>query len=347
MLLIPLVLVALLIALSRRRPTLIVSTIEAYKSTTLRIGKLFSPIRLPLILEAVGALLIIVALIRPQFGIEETVTRTEGIDIMLALDVSGSMQAVDVPKHLGVGVREQRNIRKQRAAQQRITKYLNSNKARQRIVVAKDEVKAFIERRPNDRIGIIAFASHAYTVCPPTLDHPFLQSNLEQLDAGMFMDQQTGIAEPVANCTSRLKGSDAQRRVMVLFTDGANNIEAQIKPEQAATIANMFDITMYTVGIGSELAYANVRRRWQHQPANFDPKLLETMAATTGGLHFRAEDSKALQEVMAQIDELETIDFEQPKFVDYKDLYSAWLYAGILVILLALLFENTVSLKVP
>jgi Ca-activated chloride channel family protein len=343
LLVLPIVLLVLLVGLTRKRPSLTVSTLQTYKAAVRRVSKLMNPLRLPLYFEVVAAVLIIVALMRPQFGVEETITRTQGIDIMLAIDVSGSMETHDVPKSL---VKNPEGMTRQ--DQRRIGAYLNSDQARPRIEVAKEEVRTFIERRPHDRIGLVAFGSHAYTVCPPTLDHDFLTGHLARLHAGMLHDRQTGIAEPVGNSTARLKESNAKRRVMVLFTDGANNVEAQVTPEQAASIAAMFDITMYTVGVGSELAYARgAFNRWQSQPASFDAALLERMAKSTGGRYFRAEDGSGLQDVMKQIDALETVEFEQPKFIDYNDLYDRWLYGGLIVILLALAFENTISLKVP
>ncbi len=337
LLFLPILLLAFLIAAGRRRPSLVVPSLKPYRSSKIRGSRVVSPILVPQILECLGVVMLIVALIRPQFGIEETVRRTEGIDIMLALDLSGSMKAYDLPDSA--------------STQRKIVKLMESGKLIPRIDVAREEVKAFIDKRPNDRIGVLGFAASTYTVCPPTLDHDFLKSNLDRLEAGMLPDG-TGIAAPIANATNRLKESDAKRRVMVLFTDGENNVDAQIAPLQAARIARMFDVVIHTVGIGSRRAVMLRndmfgRQRLVNAGVGFDQELIEKIAAETGGLYFAARDADGLRHVMNEIDKLEKTSLEQPTYIDYREMYRPWLLAGAVLVLIAFIAEYTVFLKLP
>ena len=336
-LLFPLLVFSLLVAISQKRPTLLVSSIKPYLASLRRKNKILSPLNLPLVFEGLGMSCLIVALIRPQNGIEETVRRSEGIDIMLALDISGSMEAFDIPKNVSTS--------------DRVAKLLNSGKLKPRIEVAKEEVERFVDKRPNDRIGMVAFAASTYTVCPPTLDHAFLKSHLNRLVAGMLPDG-TGIAAPLAISTNRLKSSSAKRRVLVLFTDGENNIDAKITPLQSAKIADSFDISIHTVGIGSSNAFVirpGVFGRQQLVPVKggFNRELLGDISELTNGQYFAAEDAEGLKAVMESIDALEKTSLEQPTYIDYKELYRIWVGCGILLLFLGCIVENTFSLKVP
>ncbi len=333
----PAILIIAIIAYFKKNPTIIVSAIRSYSASVMQRHKFFSPIKIPLILSCLGLISLMAALIRPQHGIKETIRRTEGIDIMLALDVSGSMKAFDVPKTVTNG--------------RTVTKMLENGKLRPRIDVAKEEVKRFIQKRPNDRIGLIAFSANTYTVCPPTLDHAFLESHLGRLEAGMLPDG-TGIAAPIANSTTRLKESKAKRRVLVLFTDGENNVEAQVTPLQAAGISKMFDVIIHTVGIGSDRAYVIQpgffgRQQLVEARGSFNETLLAEISHQTHGQYFAAEDADSLREVMKKIDVLEKTSMEQPTYIDYKELYKNWLYAGFILILSGFLLENTLCLKIP
>ncbi len=337
MVLFPVILIITAAAYFKRNPTVIVSTIQSYAVSVTPRQKIFLPTKLPLILSSLGLVSLMIAMIRPQHGIEETIRRTEGIDIMLALDVSGSMAAFDVPKSVS-------NSRT-------VIKMLENGKLRPRIDVAKEEVKRFIQKRPNDRIGLIAFSANTYTVCPPTLDHAFLESHLARLEAGMLPDG-TGIAAPIANSTTRLKESKAKRRVLVLFTDGENNVDAQVTPVQAAKISKMFDVIIHTVGIGSDRAYVIRptffgRQQLIEARGSFNKKLLTDISTETSGQYFAAEDAEGLREVMKKIDTLEKTSMEQPTYIDYKELYKNWLYGGLILILCGFLLENTLCLRVP
>ena len=337
LLLLPLLFLGILAALTRKRPTIVVSSIRPYLASTRRMLKIFTPVHIPLIFEGLGMISLLIGLVRPQHGIEETIRRTEGIDIMLALDVSGSMEAFDIPKNV--------------STQEKVVNMLHSGKLTPRINVAKEEVKQFINRRPNDRIGMVAFAANTYTVCPPTLDHVFLKSHLDRLEAGKLPDG-TGIAAPIAISTSRLKDSKAKRRVLVLFTDGDNNVDSKITPLQAAKIADSFDISIHTVGIGSDRVFVIRpgflgRQQLVNVQASFNQKLIKEISDLANGQYFAAEDAEGFKKVMKSIDALEKTSLVQPTYVDYKELYKIWLIVGVALLCFGFVVENTISLKVP
>lgn len=338
-LLLPLVLLTVAIGWWLPPPTLIVSSLRPYREAARRGLATAMVLRLPLLLHTAGLVLLAVALIRPQRGIEQTQRRTRGVDIIIALDVSGSMEVFDLPDA------DQMNALQ-------FNRLVREQADRPRIRIAKEEVKRFVELRPDDRIGLVAFASRAYTACPPTLDHGFLLQHLERLDAGMLQDALTGIAQPITTAASRLRESEAKRRVIVLFTDGASNREARITPRQAAELAAMFDITIHTVGIGSKFGFV-IRRgifgnpKPQRVQADLDEALLRDIADLTGGRYFHAEDQEGLEAAMKAIDALEKVEIEQTVYTDYRDLFPPLLTVGGLLLLAAYLLEHTLLLRLP
>jgi len=292
--------------------------------------------RLPLLLSLLAVAVLIVALARPRYGNERVVMRSEGIDIMLALDLSGSMEAIDVPQSI--------------TTEQQLRDEIASGKIKKRIDMAKDEVKRFIERRPNDRIGLIGFAQLPYSMCPPTLDHQWLIGNLEQLQPGIIGDK-TGIAGPISSAVKRLKNSHAKRRVMVLFTDGANNVDAAITPRQAARLAHDNDIVIYTVGVGSNRSFVFQRtmmgERFVPIEADFDEALLKDIAKTSDGRYYYALDAAGLAKVMDEINRLEKTSVEMPKYIEYTEFAPRLIVLGLVLLLLGFLAECTVCRRVP
>ena len=280
--------------------------------------------------------LLIVALARPRLGDEKVVIRAKGIDIILALDMSGSMQAFDVPAKYTDGRALYRAIR--------------AGEVKNRLDAAKTEIRRFIEKRPNDRIGLLGFSDLAYSFAPPTLDHNWLLTRLETLTPGMI-GTETGIASPIGSAVSRLKDSDSPRRVLVLFTDGANTAPTRVSPEEAAKLAREFNIIVHTVGIGSGNAYVLLDtpfgRRFQRYDDQFDEALLKKIADTTGGTYFNAAGTDGMKEVMARINELEKTTFEQPRYIEYREYAPTIALVALAALLLGLDVETTFQLRLP
>jgi Ca-activated chloride channel family protein len=327
---------ALVVAWCRRPPALIVSSLEPVRAGFGASRGRWGRWRWPLLLHAAGLLLAVVALMRPQFGQQRYFERTEGIDIMLVLDVSGSMEAIDVPPEL--------------RSRDEVVRAVEAGRLKSRLEVAKQELRRFVRGRPDDRIGLIAFARLPYIVCPPTLDHDFLLGHLEQLAPGMLPDG-TNLASPIASATARLKDSPARRRVMVLFTDGENNVEARITPRQAAQLARTFKSVIYTVGVGSEravvLAAGWFGRTLQPAEGGHGRALLEELAGATGGRYFAARDAAGFAQVMREIDALETTRLDVPRYVDYRERFAPWLAAAISLILAGFVLERTLCQTLP
>ncbi len=261
----------------------------------------------------------VIALCRPRIPQGERKIRAKGVDIILALDMSGSMEAFDRPHGMDENV---------------FARQLQNGAIPNRLESAKAEIRRFIESRPNDRIGLIGFADLAYSFVPPTLDHAILLERLATLKAGELGDA-TGIASPIGNGVKRLKDSPSPRRVLVLFTDGQNTAENRLTPQAAAETAKEFNVIIHTVGIGSNNAYAIVPgmfgRSLQRISSDLDDKLLQNIASLTGGTYFPAADSNGMRRVMDEINALERTDHSAPRSISYHE------YAPQLALLAALL----------
>lgn len=328
--------VLVLLAIKYRKPTIRIPSMKPFRKANP--GKKLSLLTsLPFLLYVVGTAFLIFALARPQYGIEQLKQKAEGIDIMLAIDLSGSMAAVDVPE----------NYKEEKEVYAALKKGI----LKPRIQIAKEKIRQFIERRPNDRIGLIAFAPLPYLACPPTLDHPWLYAHLDRLKPDII-GNATGIAGPIAAAVYRLKDSDAKRKVVVLFTDGSNNIDARVSPRQAAKIAKTFDVIIYTVGIGSRNAYVVQPHPFYGQVlqalgSQFDEHLMKDIAESSNGKYFTAADEKGLETVMKEIDKLEKTTREQPRYIDYSEYGPHLVKIGLILILAAFGLGQTMMLKIP
>ena len=315
----------------RKRPSIVVSTAVPFRGVRARRRPTF-----PQICMLLGAAVLIVALARPRFGDEKVMIRSQGIDIILAVDMSGSMQAFDVPRSITSG--------------SRLAEAVNNGTVKNRLEVAKDEIRRFIEARPNDRIGLIGFAQLAYSLAPPTLDHAWLLAHLDRLEPGMIGDA-TGIASPLASGVNRLKKSDAPRRVLVLFTDGRNTAENRLTPEQAAALAKEFDVVIHTVGIGSRNAFVLVNgfggTRFERIQDEFDEKLLRSLAEITGGSYFHAADADGMKQVMEQINQLEKTTIEQPKYIEFREYAPRLALLALGLLLLGFVADTTWCMRLP
>jgi len=284
---------------------------------------------LPLLFYIAASIILVLALARPRVGSEKIIFRAKGIDIILAIDLSGSMRALDIP----------RNVK----TEEQLRDGIKNGKIKNRLDVAKEEIKTFVKKRPNDRIGLIGFAQQPYNICPPTLDHGWLIDNLKRLKPGII-GQSTGIAGPIASGVQRLDKSDSKRRVLVLFTDGANTVNARITPRQAAKLGDACDVVIYTVGIGSNNTIID---GYFQSGGTFDAPLLKDIAKISGGKYYHAYDAKGLAEAMTDINKIEKTTVEQPKYIDYKEFAPTLALFVLILLLLGFLLENSIFLSIP
>lgn len=259
-----------------------------------------------------------VALARPQSTSKGENVSTEGIDIVLVNDISGSMLAEDFRPN--------------------------------RIEAAKKTAIDFIDGRLTDRIALVVFSGESFTQCPLTLDHAVLKSLLSEIKSGMIEDG-TAIGMGLATAVSRLKDSKAKSKVIVLLTDGINN-KGFIDPMTAAGIAQEFCIRVYTIGVGTiGMAPYPVQTpfgtQYQNVPVEIDEKLLQQIADQTGGKYYRATDNKKLKAIYDEIDRLEKTKIEVTQFRRHKEEYYTAAFFAILFLFLELIFSQTIFRKIP
>lgn len=275
-------------------------------------------------LRAIAACLIIMALARPQSVLESTKSTSEGVDIVLALDTSTSMLAEDF-----------------KVGSKRINRY----------DLAKEVVQDFIKKRKDDRIGMVAFAARAYTVCPLTADYAWLHENLERVRVGMLEDA-TAIGSAVASSLNRLRDSKTKSKVIILLTDGINNA-GSISPITAAEAAKAMKVKIYTVGVGTRglvpypMKDIYGRTVYQNIPIEIDDETLAKMADLTGGKYYRATDTESLRKIYDEINRLEKSNIEHRGYREYGELFYYFLIPGIIVLCLEILLSNTIFLKIP
>ena len=268
---------------------------------------------LPLVLRFASLVLLVLALARPQSGASSTTLESEGIDIVLTLDISGSMLAVDMTS-------ETRG-----AVERDVT----------RLEVAKAAAREFIQGRQADRIGLVVFAGQSITQCPPTLDYAVLLQFLDRVKVGDLEDG-TAIGTAIVTAVNRLRTSDAKSRVLILLTDGANNA-GTVDPITAAKVAKAVGIKIYAIGAGRE---ENARfavdtffgRQYVRQYSPIDEKTLREIAQIGDGLYFRATSPEKLTEIYARIGEMEKTKVETKQYVEYSEL-AGWLVVPALVLL--------------
>ncbi len=319
------VLVAYFLFRKRNTPTLQFSSVDIFKSTgsTLR-ARL---IHLPVLLKAVAIGFAIFALARPQEANTKVKKNIEGIDIVIALDISDSMLIEDM-------------------------RPLN------RLEAAKETIKNFVEKRSSDRIGLIIFAGESFTLVPPTLDYPLLLSRVEEITtaASANIKDGTAIGVAIANAAGRLKESTAKSRVMIFMTDGENN-SGTIDPETGLSIAKGYGIKVYSIGIGKDGptkipiyqrdVFGNKVKTYQPFQSTVNEDLLSRMASETGGKYYRASKEDSLQKVFNDIDSLEKTKIDVNKYTKYTEKFPPYLWAAILTYLLALFLGRTWLRRYP
>lgn len=305
---VPVLLLALYVwkELKDRRPHLRVSTLTPWKSGG---GTILGLIRhIPYLLRIAALCLIIVAIARPRSKSEMEKIDTEGIDIVFAMDVSTSMLAMDFKPN--------------------------------RLNAAKDIAVEFIAERPSDRMGIVVFAGESYTQCPLTTDRATLINLMQDIQTDLIEDG-TAIGNGLATAVARMKDSDAKSRVVILLTDGVNNMGA-VTPQDAADIAKTYGIRVYTIGVGAngEAPYP-VLTPWGNEVRNMkveiDEALLKNIADMTGGKYFRATDNTKLAEIYSEINKMEKTRTTVDSFPVYKDLFPKYAIAALVCLLLEIL----------
>jgi Ca-activated chloride channel family protein len=263
------------------------------------------------ILFGAALVLLIIALARPQRGFGEDRIITEGIDIVLVIDVSPSMAALDFEE----GGRE-----------------IN------RLEAAKRVADQFVRARRNDRIGLVAFGAYAYSIAPLTLDHGWLLTQIERLQEG-DLGNATAIGDGLAAALNRLRDSKAKSRVAILLTDGVNNA-GDITPDNAAIAAEALGVRVYTIGAGTDgIAKIPVRDpfgnvRYIREQSDVDEQTLRRIAERTGGSFFRATDMQGLKRTFAEIDRMEKSAIEVEKYTRYEERFQPFVFAAIILLAL-------------
>ena len=272
------------------------------------------------VLRLLALVLLIIAMARPQAGKKTTEVSSEGIDIMLALDVSGSMKAEDF-------------------------------KPMNRLIAAKEVIKDFVQGRQSDRIGLVVFSRQSFTQCPLTLDYSVLLNFLEQVDFGMIEDG-TAIGMGIANAVNRLRTSEAKSRIIILLTDGINNA-GEIDPLTAAQIAKTLGIRIYTIGAGKPgkalypIDDPTFGRRYVQIDNELDETQLTQVAESTGGKYFRAKSEDMLKNIYQQISELEKTKFKIKEYLQFDQFFPYFLIAAAIAVLLELVLRETLFRRLP
>ncbi len=271
-------------------------------------------------LRLLALALLIVCFARPQAGHTEEEILTEGVDIVLALDISSSMLAEDF-------------------------------KPNNRLEAAKLVAADFIRGRTNDRIGMVVFAAKSFTQCPLTLDYGILLNFIEEIEIGMIEDG-TAIGMAIANAASRLRDSKAKSKVVILLTDGQNN-RGQLDPLTAAKVAKAFGIRIYAIGVGKRgdalfpVDDPIWGKRYVRMPVKIDEKILKEIAQITGGSYFRATDKESLEKIFEEIDGLEKTKIEVKEFTRYSEMFVPYLFIALGVVVAEVTLANTKFRKIP
>lgn len=303
------------ILVGRRRATLIVSSTQGTAPRTLR----YYLRHVPIVLRLLAILAMVITLARPVVVHHESETTTEGVDIVLAMDISGSMLARDFTPD--------------------------------RLSASKRLATEFVAERTGDRLSVVAFAGEAFTQCPLTADQAAVGTMLSRLRSGVVEDG-TAIGNGLATAINRLRESGAKSKVVVLLTDGVNN-RGQISPIMAAEIARDLGIKVYTIGVGSrDKAPMPAIDPFGNQTfvmadVEIDEELLRNIASTTSGRYFRANDNEALRNIYQQINELEKSEVQVTHYTSYDELFGRWLLLALLLLALEFIVARVILNRLP
>jgi len=300
----------------RRRGTIRYSSLAPFKSLPVSVSRFRR--HLLMMLRVAALILLVIALMRPREGTQKTHVNTEGVDIVLTLDVSGSMNAED----FSIG-----------------------SARRNRLFVVKEVVKDFIEKRPNDRIGIVVFGGRSYTLCPVTLDHGILLQFLDRAKVGMLEDG-TAIGDGLTTSLNRLRKLKSKSKIIILLTDGAENA-GKVNAKTASELARSVGVKVYTIGVGSKgpvpFPARDVfgRKVYELVQIDLDEGLLRIVAERTGGTYYRATDAGRLKDIYAVIDRLEKTKIETNLYTQYRELFSPYVFCVVILVLAEILLGQT------
>ena len=267
----------------------------------------------------------IVALAQPRLMKSQTTVKASGIDIVAALDLSGSMISEDFVVRGG-----------------RVNRF----------DMARTVLKQFLDRRPNDRIGLVVFAAQAFIAAPLTLDHDFLIENLDRLNIGSINSDATAIGDALVTAINRLRGLKAKSKIIILMTDGQNN-SGKIEPLMAAQAARALGIKVYTIGIGLRgmapmPVFMNGRKvGYRSVAVDVDEDTLQEIAQMTGGQYYRADNAERFREIYTEIDKLEKTEAVINKFTQFKELFPWWVACGLALLLVEVALGQTVFRRLP
>jgi len=300
----------------KEQPSIVYSSLKIINSLPKNWKEKFR--HLPFILRALSLAFLIIALARPQTFSSGQNIYTKGIDIVMDLDISGSMIAEDLKPN--------------------------------RLDAAKNVIRNFINERTSDRIGLVIFSRNAFTQCPLTIDYNVLKNLLSQVKTGMIEDG-TAIGNAIAVGVNRLRNSKSKSKIIILLTDGMNNA-GEVDPMSAAQIAKTFGIRIYTVGVGTrgEAPYpvqTPFGIRHQMVPVNIDENMLRKIATETGGKYFRATSTRALRNIYNQIDKLEKTKIEVTSYRNAKEMFGSWLSLGLIFFLLDVGLSRSIFRPIP
>lgn len=303
--------------LRKSQASLQVSSSQAFETPEVTSYKVYLR-HVPFVLRMAAIALLIIVLARPQSTNSWQNSSTEGIDIMLVMDISSSMLAEDLKPN--------------------------------RLEASKDVAASFINGRPNDNIGLVVFSGESFTQCPLTTDHTVLLNLFKDIHCGMINDG-TAIGLGLANAVSRIKDSQAISKVIILLTDGENNM-GEIAPITAAEIARTFGIRVYTIGVGTkgEAPYPFQTAfgvKYQNIPVDIDEPTLKQIAATTGGQYFRATDNSSLKNIYTEIDKLEKTKISVQEYSKKQEEYKYWALLVFGLLLLEVIFRNSLLRNIP
>jgi Ca-activated chloride channel homolog len=269
--------------------------------------------------------LFIVALAQPRLLKSTTQVKASGVDIVVALDMSGSMISED---------------------------FVVNGQRVNRFNMARSVLSNFIDKRPNDRIGLVLFASQAYIATPLTLDHDYLHEDLDRLEIGDINQNSTAIGDGLATAVNRLKDLKAKSKIVILMTDGQNN-SGKLDPLVAAEAAAALGVKVYTIGIGERgtapmpVFMGGRKVGYQNVPVDVDEDTLQKIADITGGKYYRADNAEKFRQIYAEIDKLEKTEATINKYTQFTELFPWFVWSGLAVLLVELLLAQTVWRRLP